>query len=168
MTAVPALVCASVLTSETHARGLDRDAALPFERERVRLRRTRVDAADVANDAGLVQQPFCESCLTGVYVRQDSEVELFPFRHPPFPPWGPRRPCGRTWLYASVGNSRSLRTRVLRQPLRRTPTLAGRAVSVHGGLLLERRDSALLPVDRLPRRPGAGDPNDRGRQPSPS
>ena len=27
--------------------------------------------------AGLVQQPFGESCLTGVYMRQDPKVELF-------------------------------------------------------------------------------------------
>src|SRR5262249_14690058 len=73
----------------------------------VRLRRAGVDRADVADDAGLVQQPFRESCLTGVYVRQDSEVELFAFRHAPFPPCRSRRPCGRRWLCASVLLSRS-------------------------------------------------------------
>ena len=52
---------------------LDRDPALPLERQRVGLRRAGVDAADLVDDAGRVQQPFGESCLTGVYMRQDSQ-----------------------------------------------------------------------------------------------
>ena len=34
-----------------------------------------VDAAGLADHAGGVQQPFRKSCLTGVYMRQDSQVE---------------------------------------------------------------------------------------------
>ena len=34
-----------------------------------------VDAADLVDDAGRVEQPFGESRLTGVYMRQDSQVE---------------------------------------------------------------------------------------------
>ena len=51
----------------------DRDAALSLQRQRVGLRRAGIDAADCVDDAGLVQQPFGESCLTGVYMRQDSQ-----------------------------------------------------------------------------------------------
>src|SRR5438034_8826487 len=58
-----------------HDRGLDRDPALLFECKRVRLRRAVVDAADRVDDADGVQQPFGESCLTGVYMRQDPQVE---------------------------------------------------------------------------------------------
>ncbi len=54
---------------------LDRDAALLLERQRVGLRRPLVDAADLVDHAGGVQQPFGESCLTGVYMRQDPKVE---------------------------------------------------------------------------------------------
>jgi hypothetical protein len=63
---------------ERRDRGLDRDAALTFERERVGLRRARVDAADLRDDARLVEEAFGESRLTGVYMSQDSKVELLP------------------------------------------------------------------------------------------
>jgi hypothetical protein len=53
----------------------DRDAAPPLERERVGLRRATVDAADRVDHAGRVEQPLRESCLTGVYMRQDPEVQ---------------------------------------------------------------------------------------------
>ena len=56
-------------------RGLDRDAALPLERERVGLGGAGIDAADLVDDAGGVEQPLGESGLTGVYMRQDPQVE---------------------------------------------------------------------------------------------
>ena len=56
-------------------RRLDGDPALAFQRERVRLRAAVVDAADLVDDAGRVQQPLGERRLTGVYMRQDSQVE---------------------------------------------------------------------------------------------
>jgi len=55
--------------------GLDRDPALALERQRIGLRRARVDAADLVDDTGGVQEPFGESGLTGVDVRQDAQVE---------------------------------------------------------------------------------------------
>src|SRR5206468_9902239 len=65
--------------------GLDRDAALPLERQRVGLRRPGVDATELVDRTGLVQQPLSESCLTCVYMRQDPKVELF-LRHASYPP----------------------------------------------------------------------------------
>ncbi len=53
----------------------DRDAALLLERQRVRLRRAGVDAAELVDDAGGMQQPLGECRLTGVYMRQDSKVQ---------------------------------------------------------------------------------------------
>ena len=53
--------------------GPDRDPAPPLERQRVGLRRAGIDAAELVDDARVVQQPFGESCLTGVYVRQDPQ-----------------------------------------------------------------------------------------------
>ena len=55
--------------------GSDRDPALPLERERIGLGRSGIDAAEHVDDAGFVQKPFGESCLTGVYMRQDPKVE---------------------------------------------------------------------------------------------
>ena len=55
--------------------GLDRDAAAPLELEGVGLRRAVVDAADRRDDAGGEEQPLGEGGLTGVYMRQDSEVQ---------------------------------------------------------------------------------------------
>jgi hypothetical protein len=34
-----------------------------------------VDAADLVDHTDRVEQPFGESCLAGVYMRQDSQVE---------------------------------------------------------------------------------------------
>ena len=64
-----------VVDRERDDRRLDRDAALLLERERIGLRRPLVDAADLVDDAGGVEQPLGESCLTGVYMRQDSQVQ---------------------------------------------------------------------------------------------
>jgi len=63
----------------------DRDAALPLQRERIGLRCPSIDAPEHVDDSGLVQKPFGESCLTGVYMRQDPKVELF-LRHASYPP----------------------------------------------------------------------------------
>ena len=64
-----------VADRERHDRRLDRDAALPFERERVGLRGAGVDAADLFDRTGRVEQPLRERRLTGVYMRQDSQIE---------------------------------------------------------------------------------------------
>ena len=58
-------------------RRLDRDAALALERQRVGLRRAVVDAADLVDDTGGVEQPLGERRLTGVYMRQDPQVQRF-------------------------------------------------------------------------------------------
>ena len=60
---------------EGHDRGLDRDPPAPLEGERVGLRRAVVDAPDLVDDPGRVEQPFGEGGLTGVDVRQDPQVE---------------------------------------------------------------------------------------------
>jgi hypothetical protein len=52
---------------------LDRDAALPFQRQRVGLGASVIDAADLVDDAGGEEQPLGQACLTGVYMRQDSQ-----------------------------------------------------------------------------------------------
>ena len=64
-----------VVDRERRYRGLDRDAALLLERERVGLRGAVVDAPELVDHAGGMQQPLGERCLTGVYMRQDSQVE---------------------------------------------------------------------------------------------
>jgi hypothetical protein len=64
-----------VVDLERDDRGLDRDPALTLEREEVGLRAAVVDAADLVDDAGRVQQPLCERRLTGVYMRQDPQVQ---------------------------------------------------------------------------------------------
>ena len=64
-----------VVERERDDGGFDRDPAPPLERECVGLRRAVVDAADLVDDAGGIEQPLGESCLTGVYVRQDPKVE---------------------------------------------------------------------------------------------
>jgi hypothetical protein len=80
-----------VVDLEGHDRGLDRDAPLLLERQRVGLRRALVDAAELANHAGLEEQAFRESCLTGVYMRQDPQVERSS-KQASFPPNRSQRP----------------------------------------------------------------------------
>ncbi len=63
------------LDDERDHRGLDGDAALPLEREAVGLGAAVVDAADLVDDTGGVQQPLGQGGLTGVDVRHDSEVQ---------------------------------------------------------------------------------------------
>ena len=64
-----------VVDRERDDRGLDRDAAPAFERERVRLRVAGVDAAERVGDAGVVEQALRQAGLTGIDVRQDAEVQ---------------------------------------------------------------------------------------------
>ena len=59
---------------EGHDGGLDRDAPLAFQRQRIGLGGAVVDATDLVDDPGRVQQPFGEGGLTGVDVRQDPDV----------------------------------------------------------------------------------------------
>ena len=74
-----------VADRERHHRGLDRDPALPLQRERVGLRRASVDAADLVDDTGGEQQPLGEGGLTGVYMRQDPQVQRSASQAP-YPP----------------------------------------------------------------------------------
>ena len=60
---------------ERHDGGLDGDAALPFQRQRIGLGAAVVDAADLVDDTGGVEQPLGQACLTGVYMRQDPQVQ---------------------------------------------------------------------------------------------
>jgi hypothetical protein len=62
----------------------DRDAALALQRQRVGLRRPGIDAAGPVDDVGGVQQPLGERGLTGVYMRQDPQVECRA-RHASYP-----------------------------------------------------------------------------------
>ncbi len=64
-----------VVDRERHDGGLDRDAALPFQRQEVGLGRAVIDAAELVDDTGRVEQPLGESCLTGVYMRHDPQVQ---------------------------------------------------------------------------------------------
>ncbi len=73
----------------------DRDPAPAFERERVGLRRSSVDASGLVDHPGLEQKPFGERRLTGVYMRQDPKVELL-LRHASYPPNRSQRPFGWT------------------------------------------------------------------------
>ena len=64
-----------VVDDERHDGGLDRDAALPFERKGIGLGVAVIDAADLVDDPGGVEQPLGQAGLTGVYMRQDSQVQ---------------------------------------------------------------------------------------------
>jgi hypothetical protein len=56
-------------------RGLDGDATGPLQRQGVGLGTAVIDAADLVDDAGRVQQPFGQARLTGVDMRQNPEVQ---------------------------------------------------------------------------------------------
>ena len=64
-----------VADRERHHRGLDGDAAAAFQLERVGPGAAGVDAADLVDHTGGVQQPLGEAGLTGVDVREDAEIE---------------------------------------------------------------------------------------------
>ena len=55
-----------VVDDERDDGGLDGDAALPFERQGIGLGAAVVDAADLVDDAGGVEQPLGQAGLTGV------------------------------------------------------------------------------------------------------
>jgi hypothetical protein len=78
-----------VVDGEGDDRGLDRDPAPALEREGVGLGAAVVDAADLVDDAGRVQQPLGQGCLTGVYVRQYPQVQRTHCASCP--------PCGSGW-----------------------------------------------------------------------
>jgi hypothetical protein len=80
-----------VVDRERNDGRLDRDAALLLERERVGARRSLVDAADLVDHACRVQQAFGESCLTGVYMRQDPQIQRLA-KHSSIPPSRSLRP----------------------------------------------------------------------------
>ena len=77
--------------------GSDRDAALTFERQRVGLRRSLVDTARCVDRAGRVEQPLGEGGLTGVYMRQDPQVQ----RVQAFGPLAGQLPSGWTRTFDS-------------------------------------------------------------------
>ena len=64
-----------ITDEERGDRGADRDAAFAFELERVGLGGAGVDAADVIDGAGGEEESLAEGGLTGVDVREDSEIE---------------------------------------------------------------------------------------------
>ncbi len=64
-----------VIDGERHHGGLDRDAALPFQRQGVGLGTAVIDAADLVDDAGGEEKPLGQARLTGVYMRQNPQVQ---------------------------------------------------------------------------------------------
>jgi hypothetical protein len=70
-------VDADVADRERRDGGLDRDPTLPFERERVGLGTSVVDAADLVDDSSGVQQPLGQAGLSGVNMRQDPKIQYF-------------------------------------------------------------------------------------------
>jgi hypothetical protein len=60
---------------ERHDGGLDRDAALPLQRQGIGLGAAVVDAADLVDDPGGEEQPLGQGGLTGVYMRQNPQVQ---------------------------------------------------------------------------------------------
>ncbi len=74
-----------VVDRERDDRRLDRDPSLALERERVGLRRPAVDAAGRGDHTGVVEKPLGECGLTGVYMRQDPEVQSC-VQHGSYPP----------------------------------------------------------------------------------
>ncbi len=70
-----------VIEMEGDDRGFDGDPASTFQLQRVGLRRAFVDAADCLDDSCFEENPFGETGFTGVYMRQDPDVDD---RHAPF------------------------------------------------------------------------------------
>jgi hypothetical protein len=64
-----------VTDDERHDGGPDGDAALPLQRHGVGLCAARIDAADLVDDTRGEQQPLGQARLTGVYMRQNSQVQ---------------------------------------------------------------------------------------------
>jgi hypothetical protein len=78
-----------VVDEEGHDGGLDRDAALAFERERVGLGAAVVDAADLVDGTGGVEQPLGQARLPGVNMSQDPKVQRPHAASCPFGRWKP-------------------------------------------------------------------------------
>jgi hypothetical protein len=64
-----------VVDDERDDGGLDRDPALPFQRQGVGLGVAVVDASDLVDDTGGVQQPLGQARLTCVDMCQDPQVQ---------------------------------------------------------------------------------------------
>lgn len=64
-----------VVDGERDDGGLDRDAALSFERQGIGPGAALVDAADLVDDTGGVEQPLGQARLTGVDMRQNSQIQ---------------------------------------------------------------------------------------------
>ena len=64
-----------VADDERHHGGLDRDAALPLQRQRIGLGAARIDAADLVDDTGGMQQPLGQAGLAGVNMRQNPQIQ---------------------------------------------------------------------------------------------
>ena len=124
-----------VADEERGDRGPDRDAAFALELERVGLGGAGVDAADVVDGAGGVEESLGEGGLTGVDVGEDSEIErahgasCLPRR------WSP---SGWTWVLPS----RSF----LADPARlRSQTVRTRGQVLHGSCYARRGVSSWHP-----------------------
>jgi hypothetical protein len=84
-----------VTDRERHHRGLDRDATLALQRERIGLGTAVIDTADLADHSGGVQQPFGQARLAGVNMGHDPQVQHF---HGASCPLDRRQlPSGWTW-----------------------------------------------------------------------
>jgi hypothetical protein len=64
-----------VVDDERHDGRLDRNAALPFQRQGIGLGAARIDAADLVDDTGGIEQPLGQARLTGVDMRQNPQVQ---------------------------------------------------------------------------------------------
>ena len=64
-----------VADDERHHGGLDRDAALPLQGQRIGLGAARIDAADLVDDTGGVQQPLGQAGLAGINMGQNPQVQ---------------------------------------------------------------------------------------------
>ena len=74
-----------VIDGERDDGGLDRDSALPLQRQRIRLRRARIDAAWLVDDTSAVEQALRQRCLAGVNMCEDPQIQ-YSARHAPHPP----------------------------------------------------------------------------------
>ena len=84
-----------IIDGERYDGGLDRDAALPFERQEIGLGTAVINAADLVDDTGGIEQPLGQGCLTGVYMRQNPQVQRSHQASCPLHRW--KLPSGWTW-----------------------------------------------------------------------
>lgn len=86
-----------VVDGKRHDSRFDRDAAPAFQREGIGRGAAVVDAADLVDDSGGVEKPLGQTCLTGVDMRQNSQVERAGRVHgASCPSGGWKFPSGRT------------------------------------------------------------------------